>query len=249
MVCLIPARGGSVRVPKKNIRVLNGHPLLAYTIAAARDAGLFDDGIFVSTDDADTADIARHYGASVINRPAHLATGRYPITDVDWMRHAFDMLPRRVYDWALLRPTSPFRTASTIIRAHRAWKDAATHSLRAVERVRQHPGKMWVRQAGSIVPLMPYAHDNGVAWHSSPTQSLPEVYVQNASLEMGLTHNIVTCNSLTGRSVAPFLTGGYEGFDINTEDDWQRAVHLLAARQATLPPVAVAARETDLWGV
>jgi len=252
VIALIPARGGSVRVPGKNIRLLAGHPLLAYTIAAALDSGLFDQ-VLVSTDHAETADIARHYGAEVVDRPAHLATGTYPVTDRDWMQHALTTAVRWVEDdrrcWALLRPTSPFRTSETIRRAFNVWRASGCDSLRAVERVRQHPGKMWVWQGGTIVPLLPWTHGDGVPWHSSPTQSLPDVYVQNASLEMGYTSNILQWDSLTGHSVAPFLTDGYEGFDINTEEDWFGVTHLLAAHEATLPPVAVAARSTDLWGV
>lgn len=247
MIALIPARGGSVRVPGKNIRPLAGHPLLAYTISAASDSGLFS-RVLVSTDCRETADVARHYGAEVVDRPAHLATGTYPVTDRDWMRHVFATTDAREA-WALLRPTSPFRTSATITRAFQTWLDSGAESLRAVQPVRQHPGKMWVRQGDIIVPLLPWTHENGAPWHSSPTQSLPEVYVQNASLEMGYAANILTRDSLTGHSVAPFLTDGYEGFDINTEDDWHGAIHLLAAGEATLPTVGVAARTPDLWGV
>jgi len=251
MIALIPARGGSVRIPGKNIRPLYGHPLLAYTIAAAQASGIFK-SVWVSTDHQETADVARHYGASVIDRPAHLATGTYPVTDVDWMQHALATLHGARSDywrWALLRPTSPFRSAATIRRALEAWLESGADSLRAVEPVKQHPGKMWVRSGSTLVPLLPWTHGNGVPWHSSPTQALPEVFVQNASLEMGFASNILEQHSLIGRSVAPFLTDGYDGFDCNTEEDWTRATHLLAAGQATLPPVAVAARQTDLWGV
>jgi CMP-N,N'-diacetyllegionaminic acid synthase len=253
VIALIPARGGSVRVPGKNIRLLAGHPLLAYTIAAALDSGLFQQ-VLVSTDHDETAEVARHYGAGVVDRPAHLATGTYPVTDRDWMHHVYSTAPGLCEDgergrWALLRPTSPFRTSTTIRRAFQTWRTSGCDSLRAVERVRQHPGKMWVLQGEALVPLLPWTHKNGVPWHSSPTQSLPPVFVQNASLEMGYATNILHWDSLTGHSVAPFLTDGYEGFDINTEEDWRRATHLLAAHEATLPPVAVAARQTDLWGV
>ena len=83
IVGLIPARAGSVRVRDKNVRPLNGHPVLAYSIASALDSGVFDD-VIVSTDSELYADIARHYGASVpFLRPDAYAGARSP--DIEWM--------------------------------------------------------------------------------------------------------------------------------------------------------------------
>jgi N-acylneuraminate cytidylyltransferase len=120
VVALIPARSGSVRVPHKNIRPLAGHPLLAYTIAAAKDSEVFD-SIIVSTDSADYARIARHYGAEVpFLRAPDIAGATSP--DVDWVLHALESLAAngKTYDaFSILRPTSPFRKPETI---RRAWR-------------------------------------------------------------------------------------------------------------------------------
>src|SRR3954453_21787497 len=90
VVGLIPARGGSKRVPRKNVRVLAGHPLVAYTIASARESGVFDD-IVVSTEDEGIAEIARYYGASVpFARPLQLAGDASP--DIGWVTHALRAL-------------------------------------------------------------------------------------------------------------------------------------------------------------
>ena len=250
MIAFIPARGGSKRIPRKNIREFHGHPLIAYTIAAAQDAGLFD-AIYVSTDDPETAGIARGYGAYIIERPAHLALDGS--RDIEWMRHAIDIIGRPpLLRWALLRPTSPFRTAQTI---QRAWREFQLHdtadSLRAVEPVTQHPGKMWTCEGDGypIRPLLDKKHADGTPWHSSPTQSLPPYYVQNASLEMGHGANVWEHGSISGRKVAPFFTHGYEGFDLNEPRDWREADYLVTSGAATLPPVSVAPVSADLWAV
>lgn len=226
MIALIPARAGSVRVPGKNIRPLGGHPLIAYSIHAATRAPCIR-GVSVSTDSDEIAAIAMRYGASVITRrPAH-ATATSP--DLEWVREAIVAADSDRY--ALLRPTSPFRTSETIQRAYDLFQRSDADSLRAVEPVRQHPGKVWVvRSARRMVPLMP-------SWdgHSQPTATLPPVYVQNASLEMFHRRTILTLGCLSGHDICPFFTEGAEGIDINTEDDWSYAEFLVSSGRATLP--------------
>jgi CMP-N,N'-diacetyllegionaminic acid synthase len=111
-VALVPARAGSQRVPGKNIRELAGHPLLAYSIAAARESAVFD-AVLVSTDSEEIAEIARRYGAEVPGlRPAGLATATSP--DVEWVTHVMAGHTEAIF--GILRPTSPFRGAATIRR-------------------------------------------------------------------------------------------------------------------------------------
>ena len=118
VVAFVPARQGSKRVPGKNVRPLNGHPMLAYTIAPAIESGVFD-SVIVSTDSEEIAAIARHYGAEVpFLRPAGLASDTSP--DIEWLEYTLGELRRLDRTWdcfSLLRPTSPFRTAGTIRRA------------------------------------------------------------------------------------------------------------------------------------
>ena len=239
-VALIPARAGSKRCPGKNTRLLAGHPLLAYTIAAARDSGCFDE-VYVSTEDVETARIAGWYGATVIQRPAQYAADASP--DIEWVRHALDWTGRgREGAFAILRPTSPFRTAETIRRACRLFltPDQTCDTLRAVEKVTQHPGKMWL-QVESTLPMVPLMEGtiHGTPYHSSPTQQLPPVYVQNGSLELCYGHLVYDYHRITGRKFCPFLTHGDEGLDINTDDDFQRAEAVAAAHPGRLPGIGV----------
>jgi N-acylneuraminate cytidylyltransferase len=234
-LALIPARAGSKRIPGKNVRPLGGHPLLAYTIAAARDSAAFA-RIIVSTESEEVAAIARAYGAETpFSRPPEFAGDLSP--DIEWVGHALAQLPGFAA-FALLRPTSPFRTAATIRRAASEFNaQPGIDSLRAVERCRQHPGKMWVVEAGGarMRPLLS-GGPRTPPWHSTPYQALPRVHVQNASLEIAWTRVVRELGTISGEIIAPFSTTGYEGFDLNSPEDWIVAEHLVAAGKAELPP-------------
>lgn len=238
-VAFIPARHGSKRVPGKNVRPLAGHPVLAYTIAAARDSGVFD-AVIVSTDSEETAAVARQYGAEVpFLRPAALAGDTSP--DIEWLDHTIRALGAEGRQWdcfGLLRPTSPFRTAATI---RRAWtlftSQQGVDSLRAVEKCAQHPGKMWVMRGERMFPLLPFETTPGQPWHSTPYQALPPVYVQNASLEIAWSRVVLEKKTIAGDVVVPFITEGYEGFDINDPADWELAERLIEQGAVRLPPL------------
>ena len=230
---LIPARAGSKRVPGKNIRPLAGHPLLAYTIAAVHESGVFATAI-VATDSAEYGALARRYGATVaLRRPSGDNEPDYAWLSVVLAGADSDC-------FAILRPTSPFRSADTIRRAWAQWlaQGERFDSLRAVELCRQHPGKMWwLGEDYSLRPLWTWTGRDGQPSHSMPTQALPPVYVQNASLEIAWTRVLTEHHNISGDRVMAFLTTGHEGFDINSEDDWALAEHMIATGQATLPEV------------
>ena len=240
LVALIPARTGSKRLQAKNIRLLAGHPLIAYTIAAAKASGIFD-AIIVSTDSQETAEIAVRYGAeSPFLRPVEFSGDKSP--DIDWLRYTLNRLDnegRSFNVFALLRPTSPFRMANTIQRAWQQFQSVeGLDSLRAVELCKQHPAKMWVI-AGNF--MQPFMGDGGIdpPWHSTAYQSLPSIYAQNASLEIAWTKVVQQGGTIAGKVITPFLTEGYEGFDINRAEDWVLAEALLEKGLTALPSIGI----------
>ena len=131
---------------KLQVRLLGEHPLVAYTIFAAKKAEIFSD-IILSSDNETYAAIARYYGANVpFLRPPEFATSTSP--DIEWVSYTLRRLAKEENQFdcvSILRPTSPFRTSETI---RRAWKQFLRNtlfdSLRAVEKCSQHPGKMGV---------------------------------------------------------------------------------------------------------
>jgi N-acylneuraminate cytidylyltransferase len=238
VVGLIPARAGSKRVSDKNIRPLAGHPVMAYTIAAALQSEIFA-AVIVSTDSPRYGEIARHYGAEVpFLRPAEFAGDLSP--DIEWVEYTLERLRSlgRSYDcFSILRPTSPFRLPETIRRAWREFlAEEGVDSLRAVEKCRQHPGKMWVVRERRMLPLLPLGPADQ-PWHSSQYQSLPEVYVQNASLEIARSRVVFEGRTIAGTVLMPFFTQGYEGFDVNNPYDWDLAEHLVREGRARLPMI------------
>ncbi len=239
-VAFIPARSGSKRVAHKNIRPLAGHPLLAYTVRAALDSGVYD-AVICATDSELYADIARYYGAEVpFLRSAEISGDTSP--DIEWVFWMLNKLldnGRKFEILSILRPTSPFRQPETI---RRAWKmfhdDPQADSLRAIEKCGQHPGKMWVVRGQRMLPLLPFS-DGTTPWHSSQYAALPEIYVQNASLEIAWSRVPLEQNSIAGESIIPFVSLGYDGFDINEPEDWWLAERLLDTEEACLPKIGL----------
>ena len=236
LVAFVPARAGSERIPGKNIRRLAGHPLLAYAIASARQSGVAD-RVVCSTDSEEIADVARWYGAEVpALRPAEYATFVSP--DIDWLTDALGQLPEEFELFALVRPTSPFRGPDTIrLALERLLGVPEADSIRAVEPVKQHPGKMWILEGETMRPLLDQSGLE-VPWHDSQFQALPPVYVQTSALEIAWTR-VAAEGALGGGTRIPLLLDGYEGLSIDREDDWARAEALLAAGKARLPTIDV----------
>lgn len=241
IIALIPARSGSKRVPHKNIRRLAGHPLIAYSISAALDSGIFS-SVIVSTDSEQYAAVARHYGADVpFLRDPQISGETSP--DIEWIDDVIRRLAGqgRSYDcFSILRPTSPFRRPDTIQRAWREFvAEAGVDSLRAVEKCRRHPAKMWIVRGRRMVPLLPLGPASQ-PWHSSQYPSLPPVYEQNASLEIAWTRVVVDDRTIAGNVVMPFFTEGAEGLDVNDALDWRMAEQLVREGEVSLPVVSKA---------
>ncbi len=239
-IALIPARSGSKRVPNKNILPLGGHPILAYSVRAAIDSGVFD-AVICATDSDLYADVARYYGADVpFLRPPTISGDKSP--DIEWVVWMLNALKDKgqVYEvFSILRPTSPFRLPDTI---RRAWalfmEDKTADSLRAVEKCKQHPGKMWVIRGHRMLPVMPFTLGE-TPWHSSQYAALPDIYAQDASLEIAWSRVAIESGSIAGEAIIPFVSRGLEGFDINEPEDWLLAEHYLAKGDAKLPAINI----------
>lgn len=237
-VALIPARSGSKRIKNKNIYEIDNHPLLAYTICAAKQTGIFSKIILV-TDCDYYSEIGLKYGAtSDYLRPKNISTEHS--SDIEWLSWCIAQyglgLDVRVF---ILRPTSPLRQPETIIRAANVFSTAGSkyHSLRAFSPVSQHPGKMWTIRDDTALPILPYSDGNGVPWHNLQKPSLPKVYIQNASLEIIDVENITKYNSISGSRIMPFISEGFEGFDINEPEDIDQLHSIVSTGKCRLPKI------------
>jgi CMP-N,N'-diacetyllegionaminic acid synthase len=220
----IPARAGSERIPNKNIKSLDGKPLIVHSIVSALEADIFSE-VIVSTDSKEIAEIACDNGAKVpFLRPRKYATSTSP--DIDWLYDLLSKLGREKgmppY-FSILRPTNPFRRATTIRNAWIQFKENLfADSLRAVQLCSEHPYKMWQLDSKETLmyPLFSQENSDATPWHSSAYQVLPKIYIQNASLEFAPVSAVLNKNRITGEKVMPFIMESYEGFDINRPIDW-----------------------------
>jgi len=154
-----------------------------------------------------------------------------------WMLRQLEAQRRSYEVFSILRPTSPFRLAETIQRAWKAFSgDPKADSLRAVEKCKQHPGKMWMIRGQRMLPVLPFITGH-TPWHSSQYAALPEIYAQDASLEIAWSRIALEQNTIAGEAIIPFISQGLEGFDINEPEDWLLAEHYLAKGQARLPTI------------
>ena len=228
VLAVVPARGGSQSIPRKNIKPFAGHPLLAYSVAAGLQSK-FVTRVIVSTDDVEIAQIAREYGAEVpFMRPAELA--RDETTDLPVFQHALNWLsseegyhPEIVVQ---LRPTSPIRPRDCVDRAVEALLDRSeADSVRGVAPSGQNPYKMWViPDDGSMVPLL---EDGPAEAYNQPRQSLPATYWQTGHIDAIRTSTVVEKRSMSGDVILPIMIDSRYAVDIDTENDWRRAERLV----------------------
>lgn len=235
VLSLIPARGGSKSIPRKNIRPFAGHPLIAYSIAAGLASGRIS-RVIVSTDDEEIAATARQYGAETpFLRPKELAQDDTPDLPVfqhalNWLREHEGYQPEIVVQ---LRPTSPFRSVRHIDTAvQRLLEQPKADSVRTVCTPFQNPFKMWrVGEDGYMRPLMQINHPEP---YNLPRQSLPEVYWQTGYVDAAWADTILSKNSMTGERILPLVIDASEWVDIDSPDDWRRAERLLESEELRL---------------
>lgn len=225
ILALIPARGGSKGIPRKNIRSFAGYPLIAWSIAAAKQSELVT-RVIVSTDDEEIASVAREWGAEApFLRPAEISQDK--TTDLPVFEHALKWLedvegyrPDMVIQ---LRPTSPIRPKNMLddaIRILQNHKDA--DCVRGVVVAGQNPFKMW-RFNGEDKPLNPLLDVDGIKEpYNAPRQILPPVYWQTGHIDVIQTSTISEKKSLTGDVIYPLVIDAKYTVDIDTLSDWAK---------------------------
>lgn len=228
IVAIVPARGGSKSIPKKNIRLLGGAPLLAYSIAAGLQSA-YVDRVIVSTDSEEIAEAALAWGAEVpFLRPSTLAedaTTDFPVFEhaVQWLEanegyHA-DLVVQ-------LRPTSPLRPPRLLDEAIEILaRHPEADSVRCVTPSGQNPFKMWGIERGHLQPLLQL---NQKEPFNQPRQSLPETFWQTGHVEVIRYETIVLKKSMTGEVILPCIVAPEYAIDLDNLYQWDYAEHVLA---------------------
>jgi len=222
IVAIIAARGGSKRLPRKNILPLAGKPLITYTIEAAKGSQRLS-RIIVSTDDSEIAKVATDHGAEVpFMRPPELARDESPSIDV--VKHATEWLELRgapIDAVVLLQPTSPLRRCQHIDEAIKMFIDTGVDTVTAVSPAVNHPFWCWQIAGNEIRPYFSRSHV------SMRKEMLPPALVENGALYV-VRRVVLDGATLYGERIAGYLMNPAEAIDIDTQKDFDRAEKLIS---------------------
>ncbi len=221
VMAIVPARAGSKGVKNKNIRCINGYPLIAWSIAAGNMSSLID-RVIVSTDSGEYADIARRYGAEVpFMRPAELAGDNS--TDIEFMEHAIGKLYEdegSVPEYFVhLRPTYPMRDIDVVDGAVRKMlSDPAASSLRSAHPADVSPFKWFQRdEEGYFRPM----YDTMTLDDANrPRQSFPPVFIPDGYVDVLRTESIIKNDVIHGDLMIGYVVD--DGVDVDTMKDMAR---------------------------
>ncbi len=227
---LIPARSGSKSVKNKNIRLMNGKPLLAYSIEVALKSKLID-RVIVSTDSEEYASIAKAYGAEVpFLRPADISNDTALDVEVfehflDWLKEQGEPIPEAIVH---LRPTHPIREVGDIDAMIQILKNnPSAESVRSLSLAKQTPYKMWLFAGDSkIKPVVGCDIEEA---YNAPRQILPKAYMQNACIDIVRSGTIIDKHSMTGDNIL-----GYKmeyDYDIDTETEFTVVEQIMLLRE------------------
>ena len=228
ILALIPARGGSKSIPRKNLAPLLGKPLLAYAVEVAMKSERID-RVIVSTDDSEIAEVARACGAEVpFLRPATLAQDETP--DLPVFQHALRWLEAEE-GWnpeivVHLRPTSPLRRSSDVDACIDLLIRTGADAVRSISLADKHPRKMWHLEGERLKPLLPPRWKGDVPWNA-PRQTLEKVYWQNAALDVIWRKTILEKESMTGDNICGYVMPPEFSIDIDSPVDLAMAEELL----------------------
>lgn len=232
---VIPARGGSKGIPRKNIKPLLGKPLIAWTIEEAKKSKYLT-RIIVSTDDKEIAEVARSYGAEVpFLRPVEISGDLS--TDVEFLTHALDFLKEKEgYEPEIvlrLPPTSPLRTAEHIdMGIETLLANVKADAARPICEAPKHPYKLWKISEDDVwlEPFLPRSFTGYNEPHNLPRQLFPKVYIHTGAMDVIRTRTIKELKSTSGRKLTYFFMTPENSVNIDHPLDWELAELLLKKR-------------------
>ncbi|NHM06412.1 acylneuraminate cytidylyltransferase family protein [Flavobacterium sp. CYK-4] len=213
-IAIIPARGGSKRLPGKNTMPLGGLPLIAHSIKQAKEFPAIIDEVYVSTDDNSIKEVALVYGAKVIDRPAALSGDEAPT--VSALKHVLQNIEHEVGCVFLLQPTNPLRPKNLIAEAYELYEQHQPQSLMTVTRNHQKFGKIIDHQ------FVPFNYEIG-----QRSQDLEPLYFENGLLYLIKPKLILEEKILGVPNFAMIVNHPFASVDIDTQDDFDYAAYLL----------------------
>ncbi|HEY4473674.1 MAG TPA: acylneuraminate cytidylyltransferase family protein [Candidatus Paceibacterota bacterium] len=232
ITAIIPARGGSKGVPHKNVKLLNGKPLIVWTIEAALSAPEIE-SVIVNTDDEEIAKVSKEAGADIYMRPAEfaqdLSTDLEVFTDHLTKLKEQNKLPNLVID---LRATAPLRGSARIREgiALMTKLGDSVDSVRAVAPAGKHPFKMWNFDGTLLTPFLSEDITHMKEPYNAPRQILPSVFQNNGAMNAFWPDTVLEKGSMTGERIAGFVMEDWESINIDTPVDFLIAESIMRER-------------------
>ena len=217
IVAVIPARGGSKGIHRKNLARIAGRPLIAYSIEAARNAASVD-RVLISTDDSEIADVAHELGAEVpFLRPPELADDKSPMLGV--LEHALTWLESQgseVEALVLLQPTSPLRTSRHVEEAIKLFRSTSASSIVSVVEVPHQFNPVSVMKLSEQGTLTPFLRDHVVA---TRRQDKPKLYARNGPAVLVCHPRTICSHELYGSRSVPYIMAEEDSLDVDSPED------------------------------
>ncbi|MEM9331877.1 MAG: pseudaminic acid cytidylyltransferase [Pseudomonadota bacterium] len=220
LVCIIPARGGSKRIPRKNIAAFNGKPLIGWSIESALHANIFS-RVIVSTDDAEIAAVAKHHGAEIpFMRDENLSDDFATTADV--LTDALSRLPECTYACCLY-PTAPMITPSDLKNAYTKIKTSAADCVMSVTDYDFHPLRAFARQEDGTVSF------HWPEYELTRSQDLPEMLHDAGAFYFFNVQTFLKSGKLIAKNTIGMKLPRKQAVDIDTQEDFElaQALHLL----------------------
>lgn len=225
ILAIIPARGGSKGIPRKNIKKIAGKPLIAYTIDSASNSK-YVNKIIVSTEDQEIAEISKEYGSEIINRPKELANDNSPT--IDAILHAIDSLEEKDYFIdivILLQPTSPMRTEEDLDEAIELFMKNDCESVVSVCELEHSPYWSLKIENNYLKPGF------GKKYFKMRRQELPTLFLPNGAIFISTPENIRTYKNFYLDKTLPYIMSSENSIDIDTELDFKLAEIVLKEKR------------------
>ena len=220
IIGIIPARGGSKSLPRKNLQILMGIPLIAFTIQSALDSKKIDE-VYVSSDDSEILDISKKFGAKIIRRPSQIS-GDFS-RDNELLEHAISTELKNMSMDSLitfLRPSHPIRNPNTIDKAISVFQSSDKFdSLRSMKISNEIPFKTWrINENGVAINVTDNKSINTIDPCNAPRKLLPVTYYQDGYVDVFPFSTILKFGNTAGDRVLPFIVNEFS-HDIDTFDD------------------------------
>lgn len=213
-IAIIPARGGSKRLPNKNVLLLDGIPLLAHSILYAKANSNIIDDVFVTTDDASIREVALQFGAKVIDRPSEISGDFEPT--ITAVQHAISTVDFEIENVILLQPTNPLRPRNLLVDCFEKYQKLDANSLFTVSQNHHKLGKIHDNQ------FVPFNYKIG-----QRSQDLEPLYFENGLLYISKV-NVINNHNIISEDAFPYLVNHvFATVDIDTQDDFDYAEYLL----------------------